>query len=68
MTNVTIGDPPHWPSYSYPFPGPSTMPYNHVSVGNCPHCGMLHSTTCPRIKSIEYFQDGITVKKIEFKE
>lgn len=32
----------------------------------CPHCGMIHQTTCPRIKAIEYNQDGVTVKRIEF--
>lgn len=33
---------------------------------NCPHCGMIHQTTCPRIKAIEYNADGITVKRVEF--
>lgn len=32
----------------------------------CPHCGMQHTTTCPRIKAIEYHTDGVTVKRIEF--
>jgi hypothetical protein len=32
---------------------------------NCPHCGMIHQTTCPRIKAIEYNLDG-TVKRVEF--
>jgi hypothetical protein len=32
---------------------------------NCPHCGMLHQTTCGRIKAIEYNPDGST-KRIEF--
>lgn len=31
----------------------------------CPHCGMIHDTTCPRIKAIEYHQDGST-KRVEF--
>ncbi len=31
----------------------------------CPHCGMGHSGTCPRIKAIEYHQDG-TIKRVEF--
>lgn len=35
-------------------------------MNSCPHCGMIHQTTCPRIKAIEYNQDGITVKRIEF--
>ena len=32
---------------------------------NCPYCGMIHQSTCPRIKAIEYHQDG-TVKRVEF--
>jgi len=31
----------------------------------CEHCGMLHETTCPRIKAIEYHTNG-TIKRIEF--
>ncbi len=33
---------------------------------NCPHCGMIHSTTCPLIKAIEYHPNG-AVKRVEFK-
>lgn len=43
-----------------------------MSAGNvvtlpaaCPHCGMYHQATCPRVKAIEYHNDG-TVKRIEF--
>ena len=32
---------------------------------SCPHCGLIHHTTCPRIKAIEYHADGST-KRIEF--
>jgi hypothetical protein len=32
---------------------------------NCPHCGMIHQTTCPRIKALDYYPDG-TVKRVEF--
>lgn len=32
---------------------------------NCPYCGNLHQTLCPRIKKIEYNQDG-TQKSVEF--
>lgn len=32
---------------------------------SCPHCGTIHLTTCPKIKAIEYYQDGST-KRIEF--
>lgn len=31
----------------------------------CPHCGLLHTTTCPRVRSIKYRRDG-SVKKLEF--
>lgn len=34
-------------------------------VRNCPHCGIYHQTTCPRIRAIEYHQDG-TIKRVEF--
>jgi hypothetical protein len=34
-------------------------------MSNCPHCGMIHQTTCPRVKAIEYNPDG-TVRRIEF--
>jgi hypothetical protein len=37
-------------------------------IAACPHCGASHQTTCPRIKSIEYNQNGTTIKKIEFHE
>lgn len=33
---------------------------------NCPHCGLIHETTCSLIKAIEYHPDG-TVKRVEFK-
>lgn len=39
------------------------MPNGTVSQ-NCPHCGLIHSTTCPRIASIEY-EHGM-VKRITF--
>jgi hypothetical protein len=39
---------------------------NAWKQASCPHCGMIHQTTCPRIKAIEYNQDGATVKRIEF--
>lgn len=31
----------------------------------CPYCGLIHSTTCPRIKAIEYADNGM-IKRIEF--
>ena len=33
----------------------------------CRWCDTLHGPTCPTVKSIEYFDDGVTVKKVEFK-
>jgi hypothetical protein len=27
---------------------------------------MIHGPMCPIVKSIEYFEDGITVKRVEF--
>lgn len=32
----------------------------------CPHCGLIHETTCHLIKAIEYQPDGVTVKRVEF--
>jgi len=32
---------------------------------NCQHCGAIHETTCPRIRSIEYHETG-AIKRIEF--
>lgn len=31
----------------------------------CVHCGYIHDGVCPRIKSIEYYENGMT-KKIEY--
>lgn len=37
-----------------------------MSAGTkCPHCGLIHETTCSRIKSIEYHPDG-SIKRVEF--
>jgi hypothetical protein len=33
-------------------------------MSNCPHCGMIHQTTCLRIKAIEYHRDG-SVRRVE---
>lgn len=33
----------------------------------CPHCGGYHSTTCHRVRVIEYNPDG-TVKRVELYE
>lgn len=31
----------------------------------CPYCGLLHDVTCPRIKAMEYHENG-TLKRVEF--
>lgn len=34
----------------------------------CRWCGMFHSSMCPTVKAIEFHADGITVKRVEFKD
>jgi hypothetical protein len=34
-------------------------------MSSCPYCGLIHNTTCPKIKAIEYYPDGST-KRVEF--
>jgi len=41
------------------------MDASFMKPRNCPHCGMIHRTTCPRIAAIEYHPDG-SVKRVEF--
>lgn len=31
----------------------------------CPHCAGWHTGQCPRVKAIEYFQDG-RIKRVEY--
>lgn len=33
--------------------------------GSCMYCGLTHSTVCQRIKKLEYFEDGVTIKSVE---
>jgi hypothetical protein len=33
--------------------------------GTCGYCGMGHIGTCPRVKAIEYHENG-TLKRVEF--
>lgn len=33
----------------------------------CPYCGLSHTTMCHMIKAIEYYADGVTRKRVEFK-
>ncbi len=35
-----------------------------TTLVGCPYCGLIHTGTCPRIKSIEYYPNGI-VKRVE---
>jgi hypothetical protein len=37
---------------------------NPLALEHCPHCGKVHQTTCPRIRRLEYFEDG-RVKAVE---
>lgn len=37
-----------------------------TTITNCRWCGMTHGIRCPSVKAIEYFGDGVTVKRIEF--
>lgn len=32
----------------------------------CPYCESKHKGACPRVKSIEYADDGKTVRRVEF--
>lgn len=31
----------------------------------CGHCGMYHGAVCPRIKAVEYHENGL-VKRVEY--
>lgn len=33
----------------------------------CGHCGKVHSGPCPRIKAIEYFENGV-IRRVEYHE
>lgn len=43
-----------------------TTPTIEEIARKCQHCGLIHETTCPRIKAIEYADDGVTLRRIEF--
>lgn len=32
----------------------------------CKYCGTYHTTKCPLIKAIDYQEDGVTIKRVEF--
>jgi hypothetical protein len=33
----------------------------------CRWCGLDHGPICSTVKALEYFEDGVTVKRVEFK-
>jgi hypothetical protein len=35
--------------------------------GGCRWCGMIHGPACPSVRAIEYYPDGVTVRRVEFK-
>jgi len=37
-----------------------------INPGSCGYCGMIHQGPCPRIKAIEYYPDGFTIKRVEY--
>ena len=36
------------------------------SIGPCRWCGNHHGVFCPSVKAIEFYQDGATIKRVEF--
>lgn len=38
-----------------------------MPANTCGHCGMIHGPACPRIRAIEYYENG-TVKRVEYHE
>lgn len=60
---MACGEPEGWP----PVPAGGWQMYSttNVTLSNCPYCGNIHAGQCPRIKAIEYHENG-TVKRIEF--
>ncbi len=38
-----------------------------MTTDKCQYCGLIHEgRICPLIKSIEYFENGLTIKRVEF--
>lgn len=35
------------------------------ALHQCGHCGLMHAGPCPRVKAIEYYENG-TVKRVEY--
>lgn len=49
-------------------PWPQIWPQTSGTVsGHCEHCGNWHQGKCPRIKAIEYHENG-NVKRVEYHE
>lgn len=42
-------------------------PFTTTGTPTCSYCGLLHTGTCPRVKAIEYHDNGL-IKRIEFHE
>lgn len=34
----------------------------------CRWCGFIHGPACPSVKSLEFFADGVTVKRVEYRD
>ena len=43
----------------------NTTTTSGVNLAECRHCGNYHAGQCPRVKSIEYYPDGI-IKRVEY--
>lgn len=54
-----IDDPPQWPWV----PNTTSAPQPQ----QCDHCGQWHQGQCPRIKAIEYHENG-RIKRVEYKD
>lgn len=37
-----------------------------MAMNECRWCGLIHGPQCPTVKAIEFFEDGCTVKRVEF--
>ncbi len=61
----TIGDP--WPYCQAPWQWSIPTSTLDQNCHQCPHCGMWHGQVCPRVKAIEYHENG-TIKRVEYRE
>ncbi len=37
-----------------------------TTITHCRYCGKSHGVRCPEVKAIEYAEDGVTVRRVEF--